>query len=77
MNTLLKTNIAPENRPPPPKKLVFQIPIHHFQARTVSFREGISILQREGHVASKKVKFLEEAKEEKSRLEAPRGVTCG
>ena len=37
--TLPKTNISPENRP-----LEKEIPIgnHHFQGRSVSFREGIS-----------------------------------
>ena len=39
--TLPETNIVPENRPKPKRKLVFQhIPTTNFQVRTASFREG-------------------------------------
>ena len=43
-----ETNIAPENRP-----LEKEIPIgnHHFQGRTVTFREGILIYQPQNHGA--------------------------
>ena len=39
--TLPETNIAPENRPKPNRKVVFQPSI--FRGEHVSFREGISI----------------------------------
>ena len=40
MFTLPKTNIAPENKPSQKEN---HLPTIHFQVRTVSFREGISV----------------------------------